>query len=303
MATIHKRTDNAGRSTFQVKIRRAGHPPLSRTFPSRLLADQWAAEHEAQIARGTLIDPTLARSVTMGELFSRYLADVTPAKKGVAQECYVLLALAGSKLAAYSPGTLTAGAVREWRDQRLKEVAPGTVNRALAVLSHVIEHARKEWGIELPGNPVGATSRPKNPKGRDRRLVGDEESRLPAACGGGRGRRAAYLRDIVRLAIETAMRRSEMLALLWENIDLDRATAHLPDSKNGDARTVPLSKAAIRLLEAIRPAGNPMGEVWPTATGESIKQAFARACVRAGILGLRFHDPRHGSHPASLRRD
>ena len=246
MATIHKRTDNAGRSTFQVKIRRAGHPSLSRTFPSRLLAEQWAAEHEAQIARGTLIDPSLAGSMTMEELFSRYRSEVTPAKKGAAKERYLLLALARSKLAAYSPGTLTAAAVREWRDQRLREVAPATVNRGLAVLSHVIEHARKEWGIEVPSNPVDSTTRPKNPKGRDRRLVGDEESRLLAACGGGRGRRATYVREIVKLAIETAMRRSEILALSWEHIDLDRATAHLPDSKNGDARTVPLSKAAIQ---------------------------------------------------------
>jgi integrase len=292
MASIFKRTDSTGRTTFQVKIRRAGHPALSRTFPSRALAEQWAGEHETQIARGAMVDPAAARAVSMRELFERYKAEVTPRKKGADQERYVLLALVGSKLAEFSPGTLTPAAVREWRDQRLREVAPATVNRGMAVLSHVIEHSRKEWGIGLPTNPVSEVSRPKNARGRDRRLRGDEEARLLAACGGGRAGGAAYLREVVTLAIETAMRRSELLALRWEDIDLERATARLHDSKNGEARTVPLSQRARGLLRAMRPAAG-TGRVWPEATGTGILQAFRRVTRRAGLPDLRFHDLRH----------
>jgi integrase len=292
MASIVKRADISGRVTFQVKIRRAGHPALSRTFPSRALAEQWAGEHETQIARGSMIDPAAARAVSMRELFDRYLFGVTPRKKGAEQERYLLKALAGSKLAEYSPGTLTPAAVRAWRDQRLSEVAPATVNRGLAVLSHVIEHARKEWGIGLPTNPVSEVSRPKNARGRDRRLRGDEEARLLAACGGGRAGGAAYLREIVALAIETAMRRSELLALRWEDIDLDQATARLHDSKNGEARTVPLSQRARALLREMRPSAG-AGPVWPNATGNSIRLAFTRATARAALPNLRFHDLRH----------
>lgn len=292
MASIVKRADIAGRTSFQVKIRRAGHPALSRTFPTRALADQWAGEHETQIARGSMVDPTAARAVSMLEMFERYLADVTPRKKGADQERYVLLALAGSKLAEYTPGTLTPAAVREWRDQRLREVAPATVNRGLAVLSHVIEHARKEWGIELPSNPVASVSRPRNARGRTRRLVGDEEARLLTACMGGRVGGAAYLRDVVLLALETAMRRSELLSLRWEDIDLDRATARLHDSKNGEPRTVPLSQRARALLRGMRPLAG-AGLVWPDATGNGVRLAFTRATLRAGLSDLRFHDLRH----------
>ena len=253
MATIHKRTGASGAVSYQVKVRRTGHPALSRSFPTKALAEQWAGEYEAQIARGSMVDPAAARAVSMRALFHRYLSEVTPHKKGAAQERYVLLTLAGSKLAEFSPGTLTPAAVREWRDERLREVAPSTVNRGLAVLSHVIEQARKEWGIEMPANPVASVSRPRNARGRSRRLVGDEEARLLDACGGGRAGGAAYLHEVVTLAIETAMRRSELLSLRWEDIDLDRATARLHDSKNGEPRSVPLSQRARTLLRRMAP--------------------------------------------------
>lgn len=292
MATIHKRTGASGAVTYQVKVRRAGHPALSRSFPTKALAEQWAIEHEAQIARGSMVDPAASRAVSMRTMFERYLAEVTPRKKGADQERYVVLTLAGSKLAEFSPGTLTAAAVREWRDERLREVAPATVNRGLAVLSHVIEHARKEWGIELAANPVASVSRPRNARGRSRRLVGDEEARLLDACGGGRAGGAAYLREVVLLALETAMRRSELLSLRWEDIDLERATARLHDSKNGEPRTVPLSQRARALLRAMRPSAG-AGMVWPEATGNGVRLAFTRATARAALPNLRFHDLRH----------
>ena len=292
MASIIKRTDSAGRTSFQVKIRRAGHPALSRTFPARAIAEQWASENEGLIARGLMVDPFAARAVLMRRLFERYLTEVTPRKKGADQERYVLNSLGNSKLAEYCPAGLTPAAIREWRDQRLREVAPATVNRGLAVLSHVIEHARREWGIDMPLNPVASVSRPKNARGRTRRLVGTEERRLLAACGGGRAGRAAYLRDVVLLALETAMRRSELLALRWEDIDLVAATARLHDSKNGEPRTVPLSSRARARLQEMKLKGA-AGRVWPEATASSILQAFCRATERAGIVDLRFHDLRH----------
>ena len=234
----------------------------------------------------------------MRRMFERYLAEVTPHKKGADQERYVLRGFARSRLAEYCPGGLTPAAIREWRDQRLREVAPATVNRGLAVLSHVIEHARREWGIDLPMNPVASVSRPKNARGRTRRLVGDEETWLLAACAGGR---APYLRDLVLIALETAMRRSELLSLCWEDIDLERATARLRDSKNGEPRTVPLSLRARERLRQMRPVAG-VGPVWPDATGTGVLQAFRRAINRAGLKDLRFHDLRHEAASPLVRK-
>lgn len=172
MASTFKRTDSRGRTSYQVKIRRAGQPALSRTFPSKALAQQWAIEQEHAAARGTMVNPGLARSTTIGVLMRRYLAEVTPTKKGASQEAGHMQPLLRSKLPAYTPATLTPAAVREFRDARLKEAAPSTVNRQLNLLSHVLQHARKEWGIGTGlTNPVSEVSRPKNGPARDRRLV------------------------------------------------------------------------------------------------------------------------------------
>jgi integrase len=96
---------------------------------------------------------------------------------------------------------------------------------------------------------------------------------------------------IVQLALETAMRQGELIRLHWEHIDLNRRTAHLPDTKNGEARTVPLSTTAVRVLRTL-PRGL-HGPVFLGLTTEAVKRAYIRAVRRAGIENLRFHDLRH----------
>ena len=87
------------------------------------------------------------------------------------------------------------------------------------------------------------------------------------------------------------MRQGELIRLCWEHIDLNRRTAHLPDTKNGEARTVPLSTTAIRVLRALPRSLH--GQAFSGSTTEAIKRAYIRAVRRAGIEDLRFHDLRH----------
>ena len=115
-----------------------------------------------------------------------------------------------------------------------------------------------------------------------------EEARLFTACGEARNR---WLLPLVQLALETAMRQGELLRLRWERIDLNRRTAQLPDTKNGEARTVPLSTTAVGVLRALPRALH--GEVFPGVTTEAVKRSYMRATRRADIEGLRFHDLRH----------
>jgi integrase len=109
-------------------------------------------------------------------------------------------------------------------------------------------------------------------------------------------------------AIETAMRRGELLQLRWENIDLEKRTAFLEDTKNGESRTVPLSTAALNILRALGTKSG--GRVFPI-TMETFKQAYSRAVIRARdlyvrecvgdgkrpdskfLIDLHFHDLRH----------
>ena len=102
-------------------------------------------------------------------------------------------------------------------------------------------------------------------------------------------RRVDYLRPLILLAIETGMRRSELLALRWRDVDLERRVAFLPLTKNGDARAVPLSKRAIELLQSVPRTADRVFLV----TGNAVRLAWERLRAAAGVDGLRFHDLRH----------
>jgi integrase len=183
---------------------------------------------------------------------------------------------------------LTSSLLAAYRDERLKVVSGATVNREFSVLSHAIDTARREWDVYLPTNPCTLVRRPPQGRPRDRRLQGDEEQRLLAAC---RGARNKWLAHFVALAIETGMRRGELLGLSWDNVDLERRTAFLPVTKNGESRGVPLSSRAVTVLRGLPAASS--GRVFGELTRLALRQSFDRATRRAGITGLRLHDLRH----------
>jgi integrase len=115
-----------------------------------------------------------------------------------------------------------------------------------------------------------------------------EETRLLKAC---RKARNPFLLPVVQLALETAMRQDELVSLRWENIDLSRRIARLPDTKNGESRTVPLSTTSIKVLRELPRSIH--GQVFPGLTTEAVKRAYIRATRSASIENLRFHDLRH----------
>lgn len=146
----------------------------------------------------------------------------------------------------------------------------------------VIEVARREWGIHLAENPVRMVSRPSYNDERSRRLDPiEEEYTLNALELRERRTDGTYadashnpwIRPIVQLAIETAMRRGEIFELRWKHVNLDRRTVHLPATKNGLPRTVPLSPKAIQLLNDL--PRSLCGRVFST-TVDALKKAFVR---------------------------
>ena len=298
MATIIKRGD-----FWHARIRRKGFPPLSASFESKTDADQWARIQESEMDRGVWRNRSTADATTLFALIGQYLSEVVPGKKGEESESYRLRAIQRDKLALHKLTALTPALLATWRDARLATgLAGATVNRELSTISAMINWARKDLGMQLE-NPVSGIRRPKNARGRDRRFEGDEQTRLLIALSdhsshvtrsdGKRyrqGSRNIWVKPVVELAIETAARRGELLSLRWENIDLKRRTAHLPETKNGDARTVPLSSRAVAILEALPRSIE--GKVFPL-TINALKLAFVRACVTAGLEDFHFHDLRH----------
>jgi integrase len=283
MASFRKR----GPYQWQAQVRKLGQPLQSKTFETRAAAETWARAIEVEMDKGVFVSRAEAEATTLKELLKRYLEEVTPLKKGAAPEANRVRAFMRHPLARRFVAGIRGMDIASYRDERLRVVSSATVKRDLSILGHLFEVARREWGIQTH-NPVRDIKLPANGRPRDRRLQAGEELNLITAC---RKARNPWLLPIVQLAIETAMRRGELLSLRWNHIDLRRRTAHLPDTKNGESRTVPLSTTAASVLEVL-PRGV-RGEVFPGVTAAAVKLAYIRAVRRARIDNLTFHDLRH----------
>jgi len=173
-----------------------------------------------------------------------------------------------------------------YRDDRLASVKAGTVRRELSLLHHIFDTAQRQWGLSIGGNPVDDVRQPIVRDSRKKRLHKGEQDRLVTELARCHNR---HILPLALFALETAMRRGELLSLQWANVDLERRTAFLPHTKNGSHRTVPLTRQAAMILASIPASDGPVFEV----TVDCLKAAWKRARVRAGIPDLRFHDLRH----------
>lgn len=301
MAQVTKRGDYQ----WMARIRRKGFPTQTKTFETKVDAELWAATVESEIGRGVFVSRTAAEKTTLKELITRYVDEVTPTHRGHESESIRLNAMAGRDISRKTAASLTAGDFAAYRDSRLKKVAAATVHRELGLFQQVLDQARREWGIHLHDNPVKLVSRPRLDNARERRIDPLEEKYLidaTSAC------LTPWLRPMIEFALETAMRQGELCGLTWDNIDLSAPSAHLPKTKNGDSRTVPLSTKAVSILKEMpRSIG---GRVFPMSTN-AVKQSWTRTIARAlrkyeddckeagkkpqkGFLGdLHFHDLRH----------
>ena len=274
-------------SKWQARVIRDGYPAQTKTFKNKVEAEKWARLVESEIDKGQFVSIDEAQRTTLGDVIARYLVEVTPTMKGATEDTIRLKAIMRKPIARWSLANLSAARVAAYRDERLKEVSAGTVIRELAYLSSIINHARREWGINLP-NPVQMVRKPQSPPAKTRVLTDQEVSRLMLALEP-IGRRSHWTKPVVQLALATAMRRGELLSLKWEHIDLNRRTAFLPQTKNGDSRTVPLSSTAVQLMAKL--PKHISGGVFPVKAF-TLDAAFRRGLKRAGLTDVRFHDLR-----------
>jgi integrase len=265
--------------------------PRCKSFDSKLEAEKWARELEAQVDRfGAAPDTKVLESTTLRELLERYQREVSPTKRGSVQEIQRIDVLRRHELAYRTMIGLSQQDIASFRDERLKSVAPSTAVRELAILSHVIEVAIRDWGLPLSRNVVKLVRRPAIRNERSRRLTGDEEQRLLDGCDAGQ---IPFLKTLVILAIETGMRRGEILGLQWADISHNRRVITLALTKNGSGREVPLSQRAFQALNEWKDIAE-VGQstVFPMKAG-TLEQAWRRLLARSNVNALRFHDLRH----------
>ena len=283
MANIRK----LGQS-WQARVRRRGFPDETKSFPTKAEAERWARSIEGEMDRGEFVSRTEAEQTTFGEVIQRYMETITPKKPGHVEETIRLTATLRHRIAKLSMANLTPHAIADYRDDRLSTCKENTVIRDLAALSSIINHARREWGFALQ-NPVEMIRKPTMPPGRDRVLSPAEEARLLQELAP-IGRRNPIMQPLVIVAIETAMRRGELLGLRWEHVYLDRRVIFLPLTKNGQSRYVPLSSRAVETIEKLPKSLD--GRLFPINIA-AMEAAFLKAVRRAGLHGLHFHDLRH----------
>jgi len=256
----------------------------SKILPTKQAAKDWAARQEYTILNES---PSDVESVLFSEVLNRYANEVSPKKRGERWEIMRIKRFKEDAFASKAIGDLSPKDFAAWRDARLREVAPGTVNREMTLLSGVLTVARKEWGL-IETNPISDVRKPSKPPPRDRIVTEEELDRLVLSAGSDLSNATARAFHAFLFAIETAMRAGEIVGLQWERIDLAHRVCKLPMTKNGTARDVPLSKEAVRLLECL-PEADPVFDL----NSRQLDVLWRKLRDRAAVSDLTFHDSRH----------
>ncbi|MEM5341611.1 site-specific integrase [Paraburkholderia azotifigens] len=301
MATIQPRTNKDGSTVYRACIRRKGHY-ASQTFDTREQADNWADAMEKRIAESLSIDGgeiTLASTVV--QMLNKYVKEVTPTKRGAKSERYALnmyierFRALDKTLANFGPRDLEAIMhARIKGNADYPPVNPATVRREFGMLSGAFAHAMKKWHLPLTVNPLSRIDRPKANPHRTRRVSDAERNNVCTSLGWDQHSKPATRAQRVAwafcFALETAMRRGEILRADWSHYDERARRLHIPLSKNGDARNVPISARARALLDLL-------GQKQSGAIVGVLDTTFANMWNAAkkdkAWEDLHFHDARH----------
>jgi len=283
MASIRKR-----RNKWQVQIRRKGSRPLTRSFLARKDAETWSRLIELQVDRREL--PADARELdvlTLGDLVRRYRDRITPRKRRAEIETIELNAFLRHRICSVPLSELSTADFANYRDERLALVKPATIRRQLSPVRHLLRIASEEWNLPLTQNPLERLRIHGVDQRRNRRL---RSSELAALLSEAANTRNKYVRPIILIALETGMRRGEILSLKQSDVSFERQILRIETSKNGYEREIPLTRAAMSLL---RPLARQDDKVVFPITPNALKLAFKRLVQRTKITDFRFHDLRH----------
>ncbi|WP_417841360.1 site-specific integrase [Terasakiella sp.] len=283
MASVHK---FAGK--WRVQIRKYGHS-ISRSFSKKSDATKWATAEESKLELLRNRPEEVLKSITLADLLRRYLKEVTPTKRGstIQRETTRINRLLKEPLSSTTLDKLSAGKIAAYRDMRMKTIQEGSCRHDLCLISSAIDCARKEWDVPLMVNPVSMIKKPRSPKARDRRLSPDEWQALLKAA---RQSYSPCFMDVLTFAAETAMRRSEITRIMKSDVDIQKGFLHIPETKNGHPRTIPLSPDALTIVTRYMKGG---GNTLFPLNYNQLGRAFRTACRDAELVDYRFHDVRH----------
>ena len=297
MAAIQKRN---GR--YRARVIRKGYPSYSKTFKTHKEASTWARQIETEIDQGvlkssnTITNSMLDKKLSFSEAAEHYIKNHTIYKRNCKTETGTIRTLIRHWGKEYVQG-INKAKVFALRDDLLSRGRSGdTVNHYYNAISKIYQMLQTEWSMTVE-NPIKGMKRlPANPS-RTKRINGETETALLLAC---EQSTSKLLKPIIQFALETGMRRGEIIGLKWLDIDLPRRRAFLHITKNGEPRQVPLTLKSIQILGEVKDA-HPE-RVFPLSM-DALRRYFDKAIKVAkenwkseGVNpfnDLRLHDCRH----------
>jgi integrase len=296
MAHVIERTWRSG--PRKAKRSAYGYTLMVNGKQERITCATWTREEAEKALAARLLNLTPPRNgvgahpiFTFGEAIEKYLA-VKAKKLSLRDDRLNLTRLRGAFGTETPLAEITAAKISDYKVRRLKtqvkregekrDVGNATLNRELAALRHLLRLAVEEWEVLVKAPRITLE---KEPEGRIRWLEPDEEARLLMACAASEHKALA---GIVTVALETGMRKGEILGLTWDRIDLSRGVIRLEKTKSGKRREMPMRQVVYEILAALPEPRS--GLVWPAG---GIRTAFEQAVADAKLDDFRFHDCRH----------
>ena len=271
MAYIRKRLGK-----YQCLVKQKGYPIRTQSFSLKSDATRWGKQIELDIQRD-LHHLKKIEYPTFKECLERYRDQIIISKRSKEMENRLVKYILTEGFVNFKLNKVDSSMIASYRDRSLKYLKSSSVNRRLAIISHMYSIALKEWGYNV-NNPVLNIRRPVNPEPRDRRFTQEELHKLL------RGNRAdPQMKFIIELALETGLRRSEIA-----NIKPEHWTGNMLKVVKAKVkpRTIPLTKRAQQLLRENLPIRK---------SANAILMMWKRLMKYYEIEDAHFHDLRHES--------
>ncbi len=305
MATVQRRTW-LSRGPMGHKVRKVawGYTLQVEGKQKRKFDAAWTREDAEKALAAVLLEPPKAAALpeersstsdhSFGAAVERYLVAKRRTKRSIAEDERVLRRFAEHFGKQTLLVEVTAARISAWKDAELarkirggKDITVATVNRSLAALKHMLRLAWRDWEVL---DKVPRIQLEKEPEGRLRYLADEEIARLAAACEG-QAKRHPHLGAVVTIALNTGMRRGEILGLTWDRVDLSRGvlTLEAVHTKGKRRREIPMTATVYALLSAT-PEPLREGRLFPVGAGD---RGYTNALAKAKIADATFHTLRH----------
>jgi len=283
MATINKY-----RNKYKVSIRRKFHKPIYKTFSRYEDAKSWASDSERKLEKGFYEDLTEANKTSLADVLERYGKEKVPEKKSQDTPLYMIKKISKHDIGKLSLTNLTTFKLIKYRDEIASVRTKSTANKYITLISVALKTAINEWGIYLPKNPAFHVPRLEEKRKITRILVNGEYDRLLLNASSSK---LHFLKAMIIVAYETGSRRGELIKLTDKNVNWEKSTALLVDTKTNTDRVIGLSPRALEALKSVPPTIS--GQFFPVKSKEQFRFYWNQCKRKAGIVDLKFHSLRH----------